>query len=142
MSSRRQFEKVYYLRFGSSIDRSADTPLHSAVKHTGNVAVIRELVQLHPPALEVVNKEGQTSLHMAVMRSNSAVVVRELAQLYPAALDIKDKYGQTPLHLLCDGSTPEAPRILRVLLDAAPQTASLTNDCGRIPLHTRAIIFQ
>ena len=44
--------KVYYPRFGSSVDCCGNTPLHLAARFTDNVAVIRELVQLHPPALK------------------------------------------------------------------------------------------
>ena len=108
--------KVYYPRFGSSVARHGNTPLHLAAGYTDNVAMIWELVQLHPPpAVEVVNKEGKFPLQVAVViYSKSAEVVRELAaQLfyYPAAaLEIKDKYGQTPLHYPCHESTPKASR--------------------------------
>ena len=164
--------KVYYPRFGSSVDYNQSTPLHLVAMFTENMSIIREIVQLypsalemrnkqggtplhvainnsvwtasmvqqmaqlHPPALEVKNKYGHTPLHLAAMHSRSAAMVRELVRLCPAALEVKDSNMRTPLCLIGRASTPEALKTLQVLLDAAPQAASIPDSVnGRLPLH-------
>ena len=113
------------------------TPLHMAAMYSKSAAIVRELAQLHPPSLRATNKEGRTPLHMAAMYSKSAVIVRELAQLYPAALEIRENAVCTPLGILFKRVyAPEAPVILQVLLDAAPETAAMeTGIHRRLPLH-------
>ncbi len=44
-------------------------------------------------------------------------------------------YRNTPLQLLYHVLNMEAPWILQVLLDLAPQTASMSSNFGRLPLH-------
>jgi ankyrin repeat protein len=130
--------QIYYPDFGSSLDSDLNTPLHLAARYSDSDAMVRELAQLHPAALELKNGDGDTPLHLAARYSDSAAMVRELAQLYPAALVTMNRRGETPLADIINlDSSPEFDVTLRVLLEAAPQAAriacsSLDND---LPLH-------
>jgi ankyrin repeat protein len=123
-----------------------DTPLHLTARYSDSVAMVRELAQLHPVALEMKNGDGDSPLHLAARWSSSVEVLRELVALSPAALVTMNGRGETPLAatINLDGipelnleSSPEFDEKLRVLLEAAPQAAriacsSRNND---LPLH-------
>jgi ankyrin repeat protein len=72
--------------FGSLVDRDSNTPLHLAARYSDSAAMVRELAQLHPAALEMKNGDGDTPLHLAARYSDSVAMVLELAQLHPAKL--------------------------------------------------------
>ena len=122
--------QIYYPLFGSTLDGDANTPLHLAACYSNSVAMVRELAQLHPAALERNNVRGETPLHLAAANSNSVDVIRGLAQLYPAALQVESSDGDTPLHLAVKGSFS----ILRELISLSPTALVSMNEDGQTPL--------
>ena len=71
--------QIYYPRLGSSLAYDSNTPLHLAAMYSHSVALVRELVQLRPAALEMKNDQGNTPLHLAAMTNPIVELVRELA---------------------------------------------------------------
>ena len=125
--------EMYYPRFGSSLDNYSNTSLHCAARHSNSAAMIRELAQLHPAALEMENEDGDTPLHAAAIWSSSVEVVPELIALCPAALVTRNGKGETPLMAIITTSknSPECHWKLQLLLEAAPQAARIPS----LPLH-------
>jgi len=125
--------EMYYPRFGSSLDNYSNTPLHRAARHSNSAAMIRELAQLHPAALEMKNEDGDTPLHAAAIWPSSVEVVRELIALCPAALVTTNGDGETPLTatITSSNNSPEFHWKLQLLLEAAPQAARIPS----LPLH-------
>ena len=118
--------QIYDPGFGLSKDRFRNTPLHLAARYSDSVAMVRELAQLHPAALEMKNDEGDTPVHLAVYYSSSVELLRELASLSPAALVTMNKNGATPLAAAINTDySPEFDIKLRLLLEAAPQAARI-----------------
>jgi ankyrin repeat protein len=129
--------QLYYPRGGSSLDNCADTPLHCAAWHSDSAAMIRELAQLHPAALEMKNAVGETPLHAALMWSTSVEVVRELIALSPAALVTTNDDGKTPLMttIITGSNSLMFQWKLQLLLEAAPQAARIPCFDDKLPLH-------
>ena len=126
--------RLYYLHGGSSLDSSSNTPLHLAARHSDSAAMIRELAQLHPAALEMENADGDTPLHLAAMHSDSAAMIRELAQLNPAALEMKNADGDTLLRTVLRYS--RSVEVVRDLIALCPAALVTTDDEGETPLMT------
>ena len=129
--------EMYYPRFGSSLDNYSNTPLHCAAKYSYSAAMIRELAQLHPAALEMENADGDTPLHAAAIWSSSVEVVRELLALCPAALVTRNGNGETPLMAIITTSknSLECHWKLQLVLEAAPQAARIPSIDNNLPLH-------
>jgi hypothetical protein len=94
--------------------------------------MVRELAQLHPAALEMMNTSRKTPLHLAAEKSNSVAMIRELAQLYPAALEMKNADGDTPLHLAVIHS--DSVEIVRELASLSPAALVTMNAYDETPL--------
>ena len=52
--------KIHDYRMGQSITSYGSTSLHLAARHSNSVALIKELIRIHPPALRMLNAEGET----------------------------------------------------------------------------------
>ena len=70
--------KIFYPRFGSSLAFNGRTPLHLAAQFSNSAAMIRELVQVHPPALEMRTAQGSTTLIFAL--NNKSVEAPNILQ--------------------------------------------------------------
>jgi ankyrin repeat protein len=125
--------QIYYPDFGSSLDSELNTPLHLAARYSESAAMVRELAQLHPAALEMKNGDEDTPLHLAARYSDSVAMVRELAQLHPAALEMKNGSGETPLHLAARYS--DCAAMLRELAQLHTAALEMKNKTGDTPLH-------
>jgi len=119
-----------------SKDTGLITPFHLAAKVPNpNIDVIRQLSKYFIRMGRFKDKDGWLPIHYACRCSSSVEMVQELLQEYPEGLMIKTDSGHTPLHLVCHNASPEANRILRVLLAVGPQAATLTGPFNRLPLH-------
>eukprot|EP01036_Dinobryon_divergens_P022626 gene22625-30900_t len=114
-----------------------EMPLHLAARDSNSIAMVRELAQLYPAALEMKNIDGNTPLHLPVGYSDSVEIVRELASLSPAALVTMNAAGRTPLAMVTTYDISEVHGKLQVLLEAAPQAAGIacSSDNNNLPLH-------
>ena len=69
-----------------------------------------------------------TPLHLAAECSYSISVIQELIREFPAALIMR---GDVPLAMAFHNFAVDAPNIVRILLDAAPQIATEPDNQGR-----------
>eukprot|EP01036_Dinobryon_divergens_P036822 gene36822-biopygen29112 len=115
-------------------------PCHLAVMaKVPNMALIKQLVVFDPYFGTRVTGVGNsrltklsTPLHLAAQFSSSVAVVQELIRVHPIALDMRDARLNTPLCRAVSNVTPEAPIILKAIVDIAPQG---TGANGNTPLH-------
>ncbi len=85
--------RICYPRFvGSSVEKYLNTLQYWAAINSNSAAMVRELAQLHPAALEMKNTEGDTPPHAAVSFSTIVEVFRELIALSPAARASDDEW--------------------------------------------------
>ena len=113
-------------------------PCHlAAMVESPALSVVQSFKMYYPRFGSSLTAEGYTPLHVAALHSNSVEMVSELIQTYPTALKMSNEMGETPLCLVSDNMTPNAPRILQLLLEASPDEVRRTNShhYNELPLH-------
>lgn len=76
---------------------------------------------------------GEGPLHLGCRRHDTPIdVVEAVCDVDPGQTLSRDRTGATPLHRACARASP---RIVELLLYAAPETAAVADDDGRTPLH-------
>eukprot|EP01035_Chromulina_nebulosa_P069620 gene69620-biopygen45609 len=101
---------------------------------TPNMDLIELLKMFNPNFGTLLASDGSTPLHLAAEFSNSVVSMQQLIRLNPQALELRNTNGELPLSCVAKNRYPTAPEILKVLLDAAPQTIRLPL-YDDLPLH-------
>ena len=122
--------------------------LHEVCRFQPPLKVVRKIIKMNPTLLNDVNFQGRLPLHIATVNGASFDVVLYLCECNPTAAGLQDLQGKTPLHLLV-GESPyrilektldefmlEAlssqgiSRIVRVLVNASPETVNLEDISG------------
>jgi hypothetical protein len=83
--------KVHNSLMGLSITSDGNTPLHYAARHSNSVALIQELIQIHPPALRMLNSVGKTPFCLVFENTTSMApnILREFLQTDPDLIGTK-----------------------------------------------------
>ena len=116
-------------------------PCHLAVMtKTPNMDFIQHLKMFDRNFGTLLASNGSTTLHLAAEYSNSVALIKQLIQLNPKALEIRNLKDEIPLCCVSRNRFPEAPEILRSLIDAAPHTVTLPYN-GNLPLHLFLNLF-
>ena len=111
------------------------TPCNLAVMtKTPNMALIKLLQMYDRNFGSLLDCNDSTQLHLAAEFSNSLALIQDLIQMYPQALGMRNRENDTPLFCVAKNEYTEAPNILKLLIHAYPQTASVTH-IGELPLH-------
>ena len=131
--------KIFYPRFGSSLAFTAQTPLHLAAAFSNSAAMIRELVQVHPPALEMRTAQGFTPLIFAF--NNKSVEAPNILQAIldaapqTARMTIPNLHHMLPLHLFfLETYCNKVLEMVTILLAAYKEAMNIPNDLGLRPV--------
>jgi len=54
-----------------SVTSDGSTSLHLAARHSSSIAVIKELIQIYPPALCMLNADGETPFCLVFQNASS-----------------------------------------------------------------------
>lgn len=109
-----------------------------------DVTKVEGLFQRHPSAARQEFLFGQTLLHKCMEHySNELALVQVLIQWYPEALRKQDDNGFLPIHrALIAGAGQPTVKLLRLLLNEAPETILETTPAGALPLHLACSRFE
>jgi len=111
-------------------------------------SVSEMLLSANPDAIDSIDANGNTALHYAGMFCNPEAA-KMIIQVKPDFLTTKNFGGEIPMHhifsqILRNESNAEKDRsrarwkqleILRIMLDEKPETVSLRDSAGNLPLH-------
>ena len=116
------------------IDAFVWLPLHYAAANGASAEVLSFLTNADPTSKVAVDKRGRTPLHFAVGtldRQASKEVVEILSD--SGAARCADENGSLPIHYACAYSS--SVEVLKVLVEAVPQSSSSIDFNGCTPLH-------
>lgn len=127
--------------------RDGRTPLHAAVASGSSLAVLEQLLYVHPQAVAVRDSNGRTPFHLACQpgarrpppgpggggdeMASAVAAMLELGGRYVAeALRTGDENGRTPLHRACDAysDSVDAEDFERLAVRAADADALYAED--------------
>ncbi len=112
-------------------------PFHLACRHNG-VATAKYLYQLYPESINVTDNNGRSPIHYAITglkdRSNPKEVIEVVRFLQSCNPDALSSTGKTPLHIVCFNNNVTL-RIVKLLIDAFPDSVRHRENMGRMPLH-------
>ena len=111
----------------------AALPLHLAVVRAAPLAVIKELIRVHPAAAKRADSSGCLALHHALHSHADTGVMRALLHAHPGAAITKDGEDAYPLHFAVEDGCPV--EIVRALLAADKTCARLISINGEMALH-------
>ena len=120
------------------------TPLHLAVKYSSSPALVRELVRLYPPALEMEDEDGDIPLHLISSKSSEGLqILQALLDAAPHTAQYPaDGLQELPLHRLlesCGGdSSPMVMEMVSTLLAAYPDAVNIRDTLRTLPIHYAA----
>jgi len=115
-------------------------PIHSLASSSRNMNVktkeelFRGLIHAYPASLTIASGTNErTPLHIFVHDFISPALCHTLLTIRPEAAKIRDKEGWLPIHLACSSSNCRL-EIVRMLLNAYPQSIGETTNDGKTPL--------
>eukprot|EP01041_Mallomonas_annulata_P006394 gene6394-12932_t len=112
------------------------SPMHlAASSNNSNPSILRNLITIFPRMSRAESIDGRLPLHKAVKYANKVAVVNDLLESYPQGVIKRTSSGRTPLHDACYNPTSEMPRILDMILKAAPDSVEIRDHDGNLPLH-------
>jgi len=131
---------------GQSITSDGNTPLHLAACHSKSVAFIKELVQIHPPALHMSNNAGKTPFCLVFENTASMApnILREFLQADPELIQVRneeenEEYHERPIHsCIQNGENPNVLEFLSILLETNHDLANVPTSGGLLPIHLAA----
>jgi len=134
----------------SDVD-SKCTPIH-IIMHNKSIGdmfdVLQYLVESNPSSLLVKDRNEETPLHIACGKSyTTARTIELLLRVCPNSIHERELNSLLPLHCLCLSEEEEeetkmndevAIGMLKLLLEAHPDSVTQTHDDGDLPLHMAA----
>ena len=94
--------KIPDSHLGQFITYDGSTPLHLAARHSNSAALIKELIQIHPPALRKLNRDGKTPICLVFENTTSMApnILREFLQADRELIEIgnKENCNEPPIH--------------------------------------------
>ena len=101
-------------------------------------SLIERLLELHPRAASMPDRDGNLPLHLACAQGRDWQVVRLLYETFPAAVH-QARDGWLPLHMACasesDGDNSSDNDLIAQLVNVYPAAASVPDRNGQYPLH-------
>jgi len=125
-------------------DKRGRTPLHFYVSgnHIGTATAEIVLLLSDTGAAKQADQVGMIPLHYACAYGANESVLKVLTKAHPYGLVAKEDNGRTALHFaMVNAAREQSPEVIRFLLDTprGTQTAAMTDDNGKLPLHHIAI---
>jgi len=135
--------KIYNSRLGQSETSNGNTPLHLAALHSTSIALIKELIQIHPPALRMVNESGETPFDLVFENTTSMApnILRAFLQIDPALIRRPNgaKNDQVSIHCCVQSSdNPNVLELLSILLEADNDLVNVPTSRELLPIHLAA----
>ena len=90
-------------------------PLHIAVEHRADIAVIDLLYEAFPAAVHTKDGRGMLPLHCACEIGCEVRLVKKLVDWYPTAVEEVDQRGRAPLMIVLEGDAEDKIGILEVV---------------------------
>eukprot|EP01036_Dinobryon_divergens_P061861 gene61861-biopygen30705 len=143
--------KMFKPNFGTLLASDGSTPLHLAAEFSNSVALIQQLIQLNPQALELRSTKGDLPLS-CVSRNRYPTAPEILKALIDAAPQtIRLPHNENlPLHRLlyqyrhdreCDYLDEKIKaKLVLVLLEAFPDSVNIPGGISILPIHLAARI--
>lgn len=128
----------------NSWDSHGCLPLHRVCQsENSSDEVIEKIILTYPSCIKEVDKKwGRLPIHYAVRNPNSPhkqQIVKILLQKFPEGASFPDKYNDTPLHYHLFCSREQSLEIVKMLVEAHPNTARINAGFTGYPLH-RAVV--
>jgi len=138
-----QYLRVFNSRMGQSKTSEGDTPLHFAAQYCNSVEVIKELIQLHPPALRMFNKEGETPLALVFQNTNpmAPAILESFLQADPELIQIQpeEESQDLPIHICFRiRENLNSLKFLKILLQTNRVVMDTPTANGLLPAHIAA----
>jgi ankyrin repeat protein len=124
-------------------DHGQDLPLHCILNRLSSefledlawMGLLSNIVSAQPSALDIQDIAGDTALHVAcrVVGTNALTVVRLLLEAQPKTALARNYLGELPLHL---ASTFQPTEVVQFLIHESPNSMSVQDRGGNLPLHT------
>ncbi|KAI5803633.1 hypothetical protein DFH27DRAFT_525024 [Peziza echinospora] len=127
-----QFPKGNWKEQLAAQDREGLTPLHLAVAHTANPAMVTLLLE-HGASVRARTEDNRTPLHMAASGCQNSPEVVALLLKYRADVGARARDGRTPLHMAASEGLSGA-EVVALLLKHGADASAKAHD-GRTPLH-------
>jgi len=128
--------KLHNLRMGQSITLG-NTPLQLAVRHSNSEALIKELIQIHPPALRMLNND--TLLDFQNRTPMAPNILRAFLPADPELNLIQNKQHNDELPIHCYfGENPNVLKFLSILLQTSNDLVNVSTWDGMLPIHIAA----
>ena len=120
----------------SSVTTSNVSPLHIAARYSNSIEMIRELIQIHPPAVTTTDVNGLLPLHYSRDNKSPAAlrIVQILLETAPETARMVNNSGQLPLHYFLE-SKPRGGKMIATLLEAHRDAVNVRDDDGQLPIH-------
>lgn len=150
-------------------DTRGNLPLHVACWSKASVNIISLLIKSYPESVKIVNEDDKLPLHLSLMKQAQDDVIFSLINAYPEGIQVRtsgsypihlacsngastavidtflryflegskicDKSKQLPIHL-CKGVEHD---VIRLLVQAHPESLSMKDVHGNLPLHSSII---
>lgn len=120
------------------LDRRGRTCLHAACAKKAPLAAINSILAAcgrHGEAVLERDKHGRTPLAIAISSNSSLSVISRLIKTCHRAAAVGDHNGHLPIHLACSGYDHGKLELVKLLLEAYPESAGRESNTGRTPLH-------
>jgi len=132
--------QIHNPRMGQSITCDGNTPLHLAACHSNSVELIKELIQIHPPALRMLNNRGETPFCLVFENPSSFAsnILKAFLQADPELIEIR-KNNELPIHCcIRRGGNSNILNFLSILLEANHHLVNIPTSEGLLPIHLAA----
>jgi len=135
--------KIHNSSMGQSITSDGNTPLHLAARHSNSVALIEELIQIHPPALRMLNNVGKTPFCLVFENTTTMAPKIFLAflQTDPELVEVRNQVQNDELPIHCciqSGENPNVLEFLSMLLEMNNDSVNARTSRGLLPIHLAA----
>jgi ankyrin repeat protein len=143
--------KIHHSRMGQSITCEGNTPLHLAARHSNSVALIKELIQIHPPALRMLNNDGKTPFCLVFKNTTSMApnILRAFLGADPELSLIRNiqRNDELPIHCCLESGVENFFRrsenlifleLLSILLESNNDLVNIPTSQGLLPIHIAA----
>ena len=120
----------------SSVDSHGWLPLHHACANGASTEVLQILTSAFPDGKIVQDNQNRTPLHFyATRNADNPTAMAANAEILSdsGAAELPDKGGMLPMHYACAYGT--SPIVLKVLVNAYPDSISAKENKGRTPMH-------
>jgi ankyrin repeat protein len=136
--------KIPDSHLGQSITYDRSTPLHLAARHSNSAALIKELIQIHPPALRKLNRDGKTPICLVFENTTSMApnILREFLLADRELIEIgnKENHNELPIHCcIRRGENPNISDFLSILVETNHDLVNVPTSLGLLPVHLAAL---